>query len=86
MVDSSGKDVRKRKKGRESLRVTERDVELLRFLGRYKYATLAQIARYFGTSENAWSIRLPKLNKAGLVFWEWGANARPKMWLANYYW
>lgn len=74
---------RLRVRGRERLRVTQRDVELFKFLARYKYATVGQIARFFGTGVEVWQRRLPRLNRAGLVWWEWGAAARPKLWLVT---
>lgn len=72
-----------RDKGRERLRVTQRDVELFKFLARYKYATVGQIARFFGTGRKVWERRLPRLNRAGLIWWAWGAAARPKLWLVS---
>lgn len=49
------------------LRLTGRDVEIIRFLARYRYAAHHQVARYVGTSEKAASIRLHKLAAAKLM-------------------
>jgi hypothetical protein len=51
------------------------------FLARYRVATIAQLARMFGTSETALRNRLPKLEKEKLVSWAWGAQSKPKLWL-----
>lgn len=72
----------KRKRGpKPGIRLTARDVYLLMFLARYRVATIAQLARMFGTSETALRNRLPKLEKEKLVSWAWGAQSKPKLWL-----
>ena len=72
-----------RQRGREGVRVTQRDVELLRMLARYRFATYSQIARWAGTGVQVWEKRIPRLYRAGLVFWEWAAASRPKLWLTS---
>jgi hypothetical protein len=62
------------------IRLTERDLKILAFLGRYRFATVGQIARRFQTSETALRNRLPLLNKAGLIAWWWAAQTKPKIW------
>lgn len=61
------------------VKVTERDVALLQFLTRYRYATYPQIAGYLGTSVNALRQRFPRLAKAGLIV---GDNAGQAKFLA----
>ena len=63
------------------LRLTPRDYMMLAFLARYRVATVGQLARAFGTSETALRNRLPRLDKAGLITWAWGAQSKPKLWL-----
>lgn len=53
--------------GGSGFRVTQRDVEILRFLGRYRYAQSSQVARFVQTSPKAAQIRLSKMGKVGLV-------------------
>jgi len=62
------------------VRLTGRDYQLLAFLGRYKVATVTQIARYFKTSESAMRNRLPRLERAGLLGWAYTGQAKPKAW------
>jgi hypothetical protein len=79
----------KRKKKPESkkshliggIRLTERDHLILGFLARYRCATVGQLARMFDTSEPALRMRLPRLERAGLVTWAWAAQTKPKLWL-----
>lgn len=52
------------------LRITDRDLELLRFLARYQYATYPQIAAYLDTTTNALRQRFPRLRAAGLIEWD----------------
>lgn len=52
---------------RSPMRVTERDMAILGFLGRYQFATYPQVARYVKTSESAIRHRLPVLRAAGYV-------------------
>lgn len=49
------------------VKMTDRDVALLQFLTRYKYATYPQIADHLDTSVNALRQRFPRLKKAGLI-------------------
>lgn len=65
----------------DGIRLTPRDHLILIFLARYRVATIAQLARVFGTSQTALRNRLPRLERAGLLDWAWGAATKPKLWL-----
>lgn len=49
------------------INVTSRDVAMLQFLGRYKYATYPQLSRAFDMSLTALRQRMPRLAREGLV-------------------
>jgi len=65
----------------KKFRMTERDVKILAFLGRYRFATVGQLSRAFDTSETALRNRLPRLEEQGLVSWAWVTQNKPKVWL-----
>lgn len=67
----------------KKFRLTDRDLKMLTFLGRYRFATVAQLARAFGTSETALRNRLPRLEAQGLVSWAWVTQNKPKVWLVT---
>lgn len=79
--------VRKRKAGRSltgsNFRMTDRDKRILAFLGRYRCATVGQLARRFQTSETALRNRLPRMEREGLITWAWAAQSKPKIWLVT---
>jgi hypothetical protein len=75
------KDTAVKKVSGKQFRITERDVKILAFLGRYRYATVGQLARAFGTSETALRNRLPRLAEQGLTSWAWVTQNKPKVWL-----
>lgn len=50
-----------------NLRITPRDVDMIRFLARFRYAQGVQLARYVGASRKSVDQRLVKLGKAGLI-------------------
>lgn len=52
---------------KRGIRITPRDIVIIRFLARYRYAAHHQVARYIGTSEKATSIRLHKLAEGKIV-------------------
>lgn len=52
---------------KRGVRITPRDIVIIRFLARYRYAAHHQVARYIGTSEKATSIRLHKLAEGKIV-------------------
>lgn len=52
---------------KRGLRIVPRDLEIIRFLARYRYAQSVQVARLVKTSDKAAGIRLSKLHKAGLI-------------------
>jgi DNA-binding transcriptional ArsR family regulator len=72
-----------KKKALGGIRLTERDKKILEFLGRYRYATVAQLARRFDTSEKTLRNRLPKLREGGLVESVFIVHARPSVWLVT---
>jgi len=49
------------------VRITERDIDIIRFLARFRYAHGIQVARYVNSSHRAIEQRLTKLGKAGLL-------------------
>lgn len=49
------------------VRITERDINIIRFLARFRYAQGVQVARYVDSSEKAIDQRLTKLGKAGFL-------------------
>lgn len=65
----------------DGIRLTPRDYLILIFLARYRVATVSQLARIFETSQTALRNRLPRLERAGLLDWAWGAATKPKLWL-----
>lgn len=67
----------------QTFRMTERDGQILSFLGRYRFATVGQLARHFDTSETALRNRLPRLEEQGLVTWAWVTQNKPKVWLVT---
>jgi hypothetical protein len=72
----------RKKKGKgPNVRLTARDMDMMRFLARYRMATVGQLARRFETSETALRNRLPKLADMGLITWAWAAQTKPKIWL-----
>jgi hypothetical protein len=50
-----------------NIRITPRDINIIRFLARFRYAQGVQIARYIESSQKATDQRLTKLGKAGLL-------------------
>ena len=64
----------------DGIRLTPRDYMMLAFLARYRVATVGQLARAFNTSQTALRNRLPRLQRAGLLDWAWGASTKPKLW------
>ena len=62
------------------MRVTERDIEILSFLGRYRAATVNQIARHVDSSLYAIRNRLPRMHKEGMLAWSFTGQAKPKVW------
>lgn len=81
----TGKGAGKKKKSHTigGVRLTARDFRIIAFLGRYRIATVGQLARMFETSETALRNRLPRLERAGLVTWAWAAQTKPKVWLVT---
>jgi hypothetical protein len=72
-----------RSKGRKmpgGIRLTDRDYALLTFLGRYRLATIGQLARRFDTSASALRNRLPRLEAAGFLTWAYTGQTKPKVW------
>lgn len=49
------------------VRITPRDIEIIRMLARFRYAQGVQVARYVGSTQKAVDQRLTKLGKAGLL-------------------
>jgi len=80
------KGVAKKKKskggGKKGLgmRITERDIEILSFLGRYRAATVNQISRHVDSSLYAIRNRLPRMHKEGMLSWTFTGQAKPKVW------
>lgn len=62
------------------MRLTERDIEILSFLGRYRAATVNQIARHVDSSLYAIRNRLPRMHKEGMLAWSFTGQAKPKVW------
>lgn len=62
------------------LRLTPRDIEILSFLGRYRCATVHQIARHVSSSVPAIRNRLPRIAKEGMLSWSYTGVAKPKVW------
>lgn len=62
------------------MRITERDIEILSFLGRYRAATVNQIARHVDSSLYAIRNRLPRMHKEGMLSWSFTGQAKPKVW------
>lgn len=62
------KPVRVSRSDRGSLRLRRRDLEVISFLARYKFATRSQIERHFGTEH--FSRRLAQLRRAGYLWGE----------------
>jgi len=81
------KSQKKRKTGKglmgHDFRLTDRDKRIIAFLGRYRCATVGQLARRFETSETALRNRLPRLEREGLITWAWAAQSKPKIWLVT---
>lgn len=50
-----------------ALNITDRDLEMFRFLARHRMASYDQLARAFGTTTNALRQRLPRLRAAGFL-------------------
>lgn len=75
------KPKKKRSKAIGGVRLTNRDIAIMSFLGRFKLASVSQLARRFDTSETALRNRLPRLEKAGLLTYGWAAANRAKLWL-----
>lgn len=50
-----------------NIRITPRDLDMIAFLARFRYAQGVQIARYVGSSRKSVDQRLTKLGKAGLL-------------------
>lgn len=65
---------------RLGLKITDRDILMLQFLTRYKYATYPQIAGYLDTSVNALRQRLPRMKKAGLITSDNGGATSLQVW------
>lgn len=63
------------------IRLTSRDLQMMSMLARYRFATVAQLAKRFETSETALRNRLPRLEKAGLITFRWAAQTQPKLWM-----
>lgn len=51
----------------KGVRITARDLDMIRFLARFRYAQSAQLARYVGSSKKAIEQRLTRLGKARLI-------------------
>jgi DNA-binding transcriptional ArsR family regulator len=80
---NTGKKKSSKKNALGGIRLTNRDKHILEFLGRYRYATVAQLARRFDTSEKTLRNRLPKLREGGLVDSVFIVHARPSVWLVT---
>lgn len=80
---SKKRSSKSKKSGLGGIRLTDRDKELLEFLGRYRFATVSQISRRFNTSEKTLRNRLPKLRDAGLVDSVFMVHNRPQVWLVT---
>jgi len=80
---SKSKKSSRKKKPLAGIRLTERDIQMLEFLGRYRYATVSQLARRFETGEKTLRNRLPKLRESGLVESVFIVHARPSVWLVT---
>ena len=68
-VDQPGRPGPKYRTSRSqrAVKLTDRDIEILRFLCRYRFATYAQLVACFDTSFNMMRRRMPKLQREGLV-------------------
>lgn len=67
-------------KKQQGMRLTERDIEILSFLGRYRAATVNQIARHVDSSLYAIRNRLPRMHREGMLSWSFTGQAKPKVW------
>lgn len=69
-------DEKPKKKKKDGFRLTPRDVRVIDFLGRYRYATKVQAARLTGTSEAAINARMIRMGHAGFLRKESVANGK----------
>lgn len=67
----------------QELRLTARDHEMIRWLGRHRFATARQLGLRFVVSESAISQRLRRLASRELVAWARPLHGRPTVWLAT---
>lgn len=62
-----GEEAETLKKSGRGIRITERDIQIIHFLARYRFAAGSQMARYVRSSRKAVTQRLAALAKAGLI-------------------
>jgi hypothetical protein len=77
---SGGSGRKSAKAKKQGMRLTERDIEILTFLGRYRAATVNQIARHVDSSMYAIRNRLPRMHREGMLSWSFTGQAKPKVW------
>lgn len=70
-----------KKKSHKKIRLTERDMEIMTFLARYRIANVSLLAQRFGTSVSALRNRLPALEREGLITCSWVTQTKGKVWL-----
>jgi DNA-binding PadR family transcriptional regulator len=70
-VKSKGGGAEKTKrKEKKMVQITDRDIKIFQFLGKHRFATVAQIARYVGANEKKAYKRLNSLRKTGFLAYE----------------
>lgn len=70
-----------KKKSHKKIRLTERDMEIMAFLARYRIANVSLLSQRFGTSVSALRNRLPALEREGLITCSWVTQTKGKVWL-----
>jgi hypothetical protein len=71
----------KKKNKDYSIALTDRDMAMLQFLARYRFATYPQLARYFETTPVALRQRMPRLAKEGIVVRKTIGKSQHGVWL-----
>jgi len=83
---SSAKRSKRVRQGRgplKGVRLTADDYALISFIGRYRIATVGQLARVFDRSPKALRNRLPRLERANVLDSFFGPDQGPKMYTAT---
>jgi DNA-binding PadR family transcriptional regulator len=70
-----------KKKSHKKIRLTERDMEIMAFLARYRIANVSLLSMRFNTSVSALRNRLPALEREGLLTCSWVTQTKGKVWL-----